>query len=509
VLVDREPVYRQHEVVSGFVPSAFGLEPEEVRHVSDDAVGRALDHLFDADRGSLLTDVVVAAGEVFGLKLDELHNDSTSVRFCGQYRQASGRSIRGKKGPFITYGHSKDHRSDLKQLLLVLTTTRDGGVPVQFRCEAGNQDDPGTHEKTWDALCRATGRPDFLYVADSKLCCREVMNHIDRGRGRFVCVLPRTRLEDGEFRQWLQDHEPKWERVWDRPHPRRLHGPRDRWWVWRHPLPSAEGWPVTWVYSSLLALHQERVRRERLARADQDLHDLNVRLTGPRPRKHARKDVYEEVQAVLERNKVQRYLSVRVVQDEEHCFRQASPGRPGAKTCYVRKTRSFFRLEWDIDEKALAYDRKSDGMYPLLSNDRGLSSRQVLEAHKRQPTIEKRFEQPKTVFEIAPALLKNEDRVEALFFVHFLALLLQSLIERELRLAMDREGIEALPLYPEERENHRPTAEQVFRLFSLAQRNVLHHDGSAVRVFMPELTPLQRQILALLRVPDRVYQQGA
>jgi len=274
-------------------------------------------------------------------------------------------------------------------------------------------------------------------------------------------------------------------------------------------LPSAEGWPVTWVYSSLLALHQERVRRERLARADQDLHDLNVRLTGPRPRKHARKDVYEEVQAVLERNKVQRYLSVRVVQDEEHCFRQASPGRPGAKTCYVRKTRSFFRLEWDIDEKALAYDRKSDGMYPLLSNDRGLSSRQVLEAHKRQPTIEKRFEQTKTVFEIAPALLKNEDRVEALFFVHFLALLLQSLIERELRLAMDREGIEALPLYPEERENHRPTAEQVFRLFSLAQRNVLHHDGSAVRVFMPELTPLQRQILALLRVPDRVYQQGA
>jgi len=177
------------------------MAPEPVRHVSDDAIGRALDHLFDADRGSLLTDVVVAATSAFGLKFDELHNDSTTVRFCGQYRQAWGRSIRGKKGPFITYGNSKDHRPDLKQLLLVLTTTRDGAVPVQFRCEAGNHSDSVTHEKTWDALRRATGRTDFLYVADSKLCSREAMDHIDRLHGRFVCVLPRSRLEDGEFRK--------------------------------------------------------------------------------------------------------------------------------------------------------------------------------------------------------------------------------------------------------------------------------------------------------------------
>ena len=510
VLVEREPVYRQHELVSGFAPQAFVMAPELVRHVSDDAIGRALDHLFDADRGSLLTDVVVAATSAFGLKFDELHNDSTTVRFCGQYRQAWGRSIRGKKGPFITYGNSKDHRPDLKQLLLVLTTTRDGAVPVQFRCEAGNHSDSVTHEKTWDALRRATGRTDFLYVADSKLCSREAMDHIDRLHGRFVCVLPRSRLEDGEFRKWIQTNTPEWELVWDRPHPRRRRrGPRDRWWVWRHSLPSAEGWPVTWVYSSLLALHQAQVRRERLARADQDLRDFNKKLTGPRPRKHARKDVHDEVEAILQRNKVQRYVQVRVVQDEEHSFRQAGPGRPGAKTRYVRKTRTFLRLEWNVNEDAIAYDRKSDGMYPLLSNDRSLSAAQVLQAHKRQPTIEKRFEQTKTVFEIAPALLKNEDRVESLFFVYFLALLVQALIEREIRLAMERDGLESLPLYPEDRDNRRPTCEQVFRLFSLAQRNVLLHQGAPVRFFGTDLTPLQSQVLALLRVPEGVFNPPA
>jgi transposase len=54
-----------------------------------------------------------------------------------------------------------------------------------------------------------------------------------------------------------------------------------------------------------------------------------------------------------------------------------------------------------------------------------MSPAQVLQAHKGQPMIEKRFEQIKTVHEIAPVLLKNEGRIEALFTLYFLALLVQ------------------------------------------------------------------------------------
>ena len=142
----------------------------------------------------------------------------------------------------------------------------------------------------------------------------------------------------------------------------------------------------------------------------------------------------------------------------------------------------------------------------MLTNDRSLTDAQVFEAHKRQPSIEKHFEQTKTVFHIAPVLLKNEGRIEALFFVYFLALLVQALIERELRQAMQREGVEALPLYPEERTTQRPTAEQIFRLFSLTQRHVLTHEGQRIRTFEPQLSPLQLQVLALLGVPRDAYQ---
>jgi len=506
ILVEREPIYRQQETVETFAPEAFGLDPERARCVGDDAIGHALDRLFDADRGSLLTEVVVAAGQRFEVTFEELHNDSTTVRLSGQYPAARGRSIRGRRAPFITYGHSKERRGDLKQLLLVLTTTRDGAIPAQFRCEAGNASDSRTHEETWDTLCHVTGKHDFLYVGDSKLCSAEAMGHIARGGGRFLTVMPRNRHEDREFREWIQTHEPPWEIVWDREHPRRRRtGARERWCVLRHPVPSREGWPVTWVWSSLLTLRQGQSRRERLTRAIQELEDLAKKLAGPRCRLRSRVKILLRVERIFERRKVERYLAVRVLAAQEHLFRQVKPGRPGPNTHYKRKTRKRWRLEWTLDNKKIAYDAKSDGMYPLLTNDPTLTPGQVLQAHKRQPSIEKRFEQTKTVFEIAPVLLKNEGRIEALFFVYFLALLVQALLERELRRAMQRTGIEELPLYPEERTSRRPTAEQILRLFSLAQRHTLFHDGKEVRVFEPELTDLQRQVLHLLSVPEKVY----
>ncbi len=158
ILVEREPIYRQQETVSTFAAECFGLSNKEARSVGDDAIGRALDRLFDADRAALLTDVVVAAVKEFDVVLDELHNDSTTVRFCGQYKAARGRRLRGKRAPSITYGFSKDHRPDLKQLLFILTTADDGGIPLQLRCEDGNTNDSPTHQETWDVLCQATGR---------------------------------------------------------------------------------------------------------------------------------------------------------------------------------------------------------------------------------------------------------------------------------------------------------------------------------------------------------------
>ena len=100
----------------------------------------------------------MTAGKAFAVDFAELHIDSTSIRFCGQYRAAGSRSGPGRSAPAITYGYSKDHRPDLKQLLFILTTSADGGVPVQFRAAAGNTSGSITHIDTWETLKATAGR---------------------------------------------------------------------------------------------------------------------------------------------------------------------------------------------------------------------------------------------------------------------------------------------------------------------------------------------------------------
>ncbi len=506
ILVEREPIYRQHETVSEFAPAAFGLTQEQAQRLHDDQIGRALDRLFDADRGSLLTEIILAVHQRFELRFDELHNDSTSIQLTGQYERAKGRTLRGQRAPFITYGYSKDHRPDLKQLLFILTTTTDGGVPMEFRYADGNTSDSRTHRETWECLCKIAGRADFLYVADSKLCSNEAMEAIHRAGGRFVTVLPRSRKEDSLFREWVQQNEPTWEIAIDRPNARRQkRGPRDRWWVFRSLLCSQEGWPVTWVFSELLRVRQERSRLQRIAAANVELQWLARRLSGPKPHLKSKGRVLERVEAILRRFRVQGYVRFELRRQERHQFRQAGPGRPGPHTVFHRKTRYVFIPEWSTDEKAVAYDHQSDGMYPLLTNDAKLTPKEVLAAHKRQPALEKRFEQAKTVFQIAPVLLKNEGRIGALFFLYFLALLVQALIERQIRLAMQQQKVADLPLYPEERPQRHPTCEQILRLFSSVQRNVLHTADRELKVFHSVFTPRQLQVLQLLGVPETVF----
>jgi hypothetical protein len=131
----------------------------------------------------------------------------------------------------------------------------------------------------------------------------------------------------------------------------------------------------------------------------------------------------------------------------------------------------------------------------LLTNDRSLPPTQVLAAHKGQARVEKRFEQIKSVHEIAPVFLKNEARIEALFTLYFLALLVQALIQRPCGAKASR-NCRCI----RKAACRRPTTEQILRLFSLAERHTLLAGGLPVQVFEPELNPLQIQVLKLAGV---------
>ncbi len=65
-------------------------------------------------------------------------------------------------------------------------------------------------------------------------------------------VLPRSRAKDGTFRNWLQTHTPVWAEA-ARRRGTHLGEPDQVYSTTPAPLPSAEGYPITWVHSTAKA----------------------------------------------------------------------------------------------------------------------------------------------------------------------------------------------------------------------------------------------------------------
>ena len=503
--VAREPLYGLAEWADRHDPGLLGLAEGEAVALNDDRAGRALDQLFDADRGSLLCELMLGVISEFKVDCSQLHNDSTSISLHGDYTAADGRARAGKPTVCAALGHSKDHRPELKQFVLELTVSADGAVPVAHRLLDGNVTDDQTHIHTWDGLVKLVGRSDFLYVADCKLATRQNMTHIHARGGRFLSVLPRSRAEDSQIRQWAQSHAFEFTEATRRPG-KRGGDPDQVYWTAPAPIPTSEGHRIVWVRSSHKHDCDAEARRARIERGMLALEDVQARLSSPRSRIKTLLAAEQAAADALAQTGAARWVAYDIQQTVQEGYRQEKRGRPGNDTRYRKTEKTVFTLTIKIDHENVAYDAATDGCFPLVSNDRDLTDAELLAAYRYQPNLEKRHHQLKTVLAAAPVTLKSPSRIEGLACCEFIALLTQCLIERELRAAMTRHNVTKLALYHEGRSTKAPTAARVFDLYTdTARHHLTSHNGETVQIFEPELNDLQRQVLDLLGVPQAAY----
>jgi transposase len=502
ILVSRQPLYAVPQWLAGFVPEPLGLSADEMRLFNDDRIGRELERVFECDPAAVATDLVVAAVRRFGLRLNQLHNDSTTVTFHGKYRPKTG-TVAGKRPPEITYGFNKDHRPDLKQLVFELSTTADGAVPVHFRVHDGNITDDQTHRDTWLALRQLVGTADFLYVADSKLAVSETLRFIDQQGGGFVSVLPRSRGEVQEFYRQVRTENIDFREV------RRDQNPREPskpivYDGFESPQRSSEGFRILW-YRSSQKLHDDQDRRgNRLAIARMKISQLEGRLGRGRLRDPA--VALAEAGKILQQHDVAEFLKVTVEERAAEEFEQVSPGRPGPNTRFARVKVPFLLLLVHEDGAAVAAAARADGLFPLVTNHPSLTLEQALTVYKHQPFLEKRHEQMKSVLEVAPVFLKSPRRVAALLLVYFLALLISALLERQIRQQMRKAGVRQLPLYPEDRLCRAPTAALLLDAFrGLRRHRLLGPDGRELKTFFDPLPPVAAQLLAMFDIDPATF----
>ena len=498
ILTTPYPLYEMEDWLKPLDAEKLGLKPEETKYIQDDKIGRGLARFYRSRHKDVFFRLALRAIKIFELDCSRIHHDTTSVTFAGKYPGWSAQEL-------LTHGINKDHRPDLKQLVLGLSVTGDGAVPISHQIYDGNQTDDRLHPANHKALQKLLQRVDFIYVADCKLATEENLRKISTWNGRFVSVMPRTWKADEQFRKRVRRGEIPWKHILSRRNNRKPDSKLDRYYVAEGDYTTSHGYRLHWIRSTQKAEQDLQTRNRRMHRALQELREIEPKLNTYNLKR--RKQIVQRIDSVLQKEQCETLIKYEIHATREYKYAYQKKGRPTKDAPKKITWKHMYSISFGGDKEAVSNEEKTDGVFPLITNldPETHSAKKVLEIYKFQPFLEKRFSQIKTYQEIAPVYLKNAERVVAFLHVHVMALMVAALIERKIRLAMKLKGINSLPIYPENRPCNSPTMFDIVRLF----RNVERYEvttGDDTIVFPAELTKAQKEVLTLLEVPIDAYQ---
>ena len=496
ILTEPLPLYEIGQWLALRDPESLGLGREDIARLNDDRLGRVLDAVAKSNRKTIFMRLALRMIKIFELDCGHVHQDTTTIKLCGRYETWGGE-------PKAANGYSKDHRPDLKQLVLGINVVGDGAVPIAHDPYSGNRTDDSVHVSNWDRLRRLLQTTDFIYTADSKLCTEPNLSHIEFYGGQYITVMPRTWKEDQSFRALAREEKVEWQLILKRRNNRHPKTLIDKYYTTTTAYQTASGRRIVWIQSTQKAAMDQQMRTKQIEKTLTALKQLNTKLNKRRLKRL--REIKHAVKALFVAHETTTLISYSIQQRvvTKSFLRR---GRPTANTPSQIHRRVEYQLTWDINQAEVVKQSRTDGVFPLLTNNHAKAARDILEIYKYQSFLENRHSQLKTYLEVAPVYLKNPDHVLALLDMVMLSLCFATLMERDLRQGMTRHGLKSIPIYPEERECQHPTAHSIIRTFQNVEKfEVVDRDDNVTEYFPPMLTPLQKQILHLMEVPATLY----
>jgi transposase len=375
-------------------------------------LGRTLDELYAYGCDLLFEELALAICAHEGIDLRFNHLDTTSFALTGEYvPDRDEHAIR------ITHGYSKDHRPDLKQAVLELLVSQDGGVPFVSKSWDGNISDTRVFQERAEALLSAfKDTPSSRYlVADAKLYCEDNAAHL--AQLGFITRMPATlKVVSQVISQALQ--QDTWQPFDDdtRYQPLELchYGMAQRWLV----------------VSSRAARERaeatlNHAKQRQYEAITKQLFHLQAQRFG------ATEAAQEALVALAQRWQYHRVESAHLTPSQ----RYAGRGRPTPST-------PLKAIEWQIqahvhaDDATIEQDTQAKACYVLGTNIAAseLSHAEVILAYKGQAQVEGGFRFLKDpLFFVSSLFVKKPNRIEGLLMVMTLALLVYSVTQRRLR----------------------------------------------------------------------------
>ncbi|WP_408998694.1 IS1634 family transposase [Syntrophus buswellii] len=343
-------------------------EPIELQHLY-----RAMDVLLEY-RETIHKEVYFAVADLLNLEVDLIFFDTTSTYFEMDEEDEEG---------LRRYGHSKDHRPDLPQVVIGLAVTKEG-IPVKCWTMPGNTSDMKTVEKVKsDLLGWKLGR--CVWVMDRGMSSEENRMILQKAGGHYIIgeklrdnqeIHREVLAKRGRFTSVRENLEIKEVTIGDGEKRRRfilVHNPEE-------------------------AKKDQATREKTIKKIEEALKSIKDQ-TGHCHTKN--------VCALLSHRTMGRYL------------RQLKNGRI------------------KIDKGKIREEAHLDGKYIISTSDDTLSPEDVALGYKQLMEVERAFRTLKTTLDLRPVYHRKDERIEAHVFLCFLALLLVRVAERKTNMPWD------------------------------------------------------------------------
>jgi len=337
-------------------------DPIELQHLY-----RAMDILLEYSE-HIHKEVFFSTADLLNLEVDLLFFDTTST-----YIERDEEDEEGLR----RYGHSKDHRPDLPQVVIGLAVTKEG-IPVKCWTLPGNTSDMTTIEKIKnDLLGWRLAR--CIWVTDRGMNSEENRVTIQKAGGHYIL---------GEK------------------------------------LRDAQG------------VHQEVLARRGRYRTVRDNLLVKEIIVGDGERRRRFVLVYNPDEAA--RDKASRERVLRRIEESLAATGNQKGKIHKKSVCALVSHRTMGRYIRQLksgvitmDKGRIRDDAHLDGKYLISTSDDTLSPEDVALGYKQLLEVERAFRTLKTTLELRPVYHRKDERIQAHVFICFLALLLVRIAERK------------------------------------------------------------------------------
>jgi len=410
------------------------------------------------------------------------------------------------------FGHSKDHRPDLPQVKVMLSTLDPLGMPLATTVLPGQRADDPLYIPAISRVRESLGRRGLLYIGDCKMGALETRAFTQAGGDFYLCPLSEVQLSPEALEEYLA---PVWSggqelipigREKENGEQERIAEGYERLEVL---TAEVDGQAITWTERRLVlrslkqAQAAEAALQARLTKAQSALTALNERGRGKKRFTEA-EALRQVAETLVEQHRVQGLL--RLSYEEE--VRERVVRRYGGRPATVRQEREV-RVTVVVDKEALekAIRRLGWRVYATNAPVERLSLEQAVLAYRDQYLIDRGMGRLKgRPLSLTPMYLERDDRATGLIRLLTIGLRVLTLLEFVVRRNLAAEGVKLAGLYAgnPKRATARPTAERLLEAFQEITLTVIQEPYQTRRHLTP-LSEVQRRILALLGFSTDIY----